>query len=128
MNSIPRRGLLCIALFCSGLSASLYAAEPYTLDGKDLAFSRQQIAAKDPLFVQAQAALLKADLALKHPLFSVMDKTLVAASGNKHDYYSFPTGGRTLIPKTDCLIFVKMGKPTRMPIAMPPIKPAGEDE
>ena len=90
MNSIPRRGLLCIALFCSGLSASLYAAEPYTLDGKDLAFSRQQIAAKDPLFVQAQAALLKkADLAL---------------------------------PKTDCLIFVKMGKPTRMPIAMPPIK------
>jgi hypothetical protein len=54
-----------------------YAAEPYTLDGKDLAFSRQQIAAKDPLFVQAQAALLKkADLALNHPLFSVMDKTL----------------------------------------------------
>ncbi|MDU3160123.1 MAG: alginate lyase, partial [Hafnia alvei] len=43
MNSIPRRGLLCIALFCSGLSASSYAAEPYTLDGKDLAFSRQQI-------------------------------------------------------------------------------------
>ncbi|MGF7446974.1 alginate lyase family protein, partial [Klebsiella michiganensis] len=91
MNSIPRRGLLGIALFCSGLSAASYAAEPYTLDGKDLAFSRQQIAAKDPLFVQAQAALLKkADLALNHPLFSVMDKTLVAASGNKHDYYSFP--------------------------------------
>ncbi|QGN38632.1 alginate lyase family protein [Klebsiella oxytoca] len=91
MNSIPHRGLLCVALFCSSLSGSLYAAEPYTLDGKDLAFSREQIAAKDPLFVQAQATLLKkADLALKHPLFSVMDKTLVAASGNKHDYYSFP--------------------------------------
>ncbi|WP_200791335.1 alginate lyase family protein, partial [Klebsiella variicola] len=91
MISIPRRGLLGIALFCSGLSASSYAAEPYTLDGKDLTFSRQQIAAKDPLFVQAQAALQKkADLALKHPLFSVMDKTLVAASGDKHDYYSFP--------------------------------------
>ena len=41
--------------------------------------------------MQAQAALQKkADLALKHPLFSVMDKTLVAASGDKHDYYSFP--------------------------------------
>ncbi|STT07485.1 Uncharacterised protein [Klebsiella michiganensis] len=39
MNSIPRRGLLGIALFCSGLSAASYAAEPYTLDGKDLAFS-----------------------------------------------------------------------------------------
>ncbi|MCT9623451.1 alginate lyase, partial [Curtobacterium sp. C2H10] len=64
---------------------------PYTLDGKDLAYSRQQIAAKDPLFVQAASALFnKADLALKHPLLSVMDKTLVAASGNKHDYYSFP--------------------------------------
>ena len=59
MISIPRRGLLGIALFCSGLSASSYAAEPYTLDGKDLTFSRQQIAAKDPLFVQAQAALQK---------------------------------------------------------------------
>ena len=52
MISIPRRGLLGIALFCSGLSASSYAAEPYTLDGKDLTFSRQQIAAKDPLFVR----------------------------------------------------------------------------
>ena len=41
--------------------------------------------------MQAEGALLKkADLALKHPLFSVMDKSLVAASGNKHDYYSFP--------------------------------------
>ncbi|MCE0411647.1 alginate lyase family protein, partial [Klebsiella pneumoniae] len=91
MNAIPRRGWLCVALFCSSLSASLHAAEPYTLDEKDLAFSRQQIAAKDPLFVLAQAALLKkADLALTHPLRSVMDKTLVAASGNKHDYYSFP--------------------------------------
>lgn len=59
MISIPRRRLLGIALFCSGLSASSYAAEPYTLDGKDLTFSRQQIAAKDPLFVQAQAALQK---------------------------------------------------------------------
>ncbi|WP_142501474.1 alginate lyase family protein [Klebsiella sp. 2680] len=91
MNSILRRGLLCVALCCSSLSAILYAAEPYTLDEKDLAFSRQRIAANDPLFIQAQAALLKkADLALRHPLFSVMDKTLVAASGNKHDYYSFP--------------------------------------
>ncbi len=91
MNSIPYRGIFGLALLCSGVSTSLYAAEPYTLDGKDLAFSRQQIAAKDPLFVQAQAALLKkADMALKHPLFSVMDKTLLAASGDKHDYYSFP--------------------------------------
>ena len=114
MNSIPRRGLLCIALFCSGLSAASYAAEPYTLDGKDLAFSRQQIAAKDPLFVQAQAALLKkADLALNHPLFSVMDKTLVAASG---------TGGQTLIPRTGFPISAKMGKPTLTPIVTPPIR------
>ncbi|MGL5700106.1 MAG: alginate lyase family protein, partial [Kluyvera sp.] len=45
MSSILRPRILCIALLCSGLSASLYAAEPYTLEGKDLAFSRQQIAA-----------------------------------------------------------------------------------
>ncbi|MEF3102410.1 alginate lyase family protein [Raoultella terrigena] len=90
MYSIPHRGILGITLLCCSVSASLYAAEPYTLDGKDLAYSRQQIAAKDPLFVQAASALFnKADLALKHPLLSVMDKTLVAASGNKHDYYSF---------------------------------------
>ena len=45
MSSIHRRGILGIALLCSGFSASLYAAEPYTLDGNDLAFSREQIAA-----------------------------------------------------------------------------------
>ena len=113
MNSIPRRGLLGIALFCSGLTAASYAAEPYTLDGKDLAFSRQQIAAKDPLFVQAQAALLKkADLALNHPPAAISTTTTAFRL----------TGGRIPIPKMGFLISVKMGKPTLTPIATPPIR------
>ncbi len=124
MSSIPRRGILGIALLCSGLSASLYAAEPYTLDAKDLTFSRQQIAAKDPLFMQAESALLKkADLALKHPLFSVMDKTLVAASGNKHDYYSFPPYWWPNPDTKDGLPYIrKDGQTNPTPTVMPPIK------
>lgn len=73
MNAIPRRGWLCVALFCSSLSASLHAAEPYTLDEKDLAFSRQQIAAKDPLFVLAQAALLKKSRSGAHASAALSD-------------------------------------------------------
>jgi hypothetical protein len=57
LNTSPRFVRHCAVLFRPERLS--YAAEPYTLDGKDLAFSRQQIAAKDPLFVQAQAALLK---------------------------------------------------------------------
>ncbi|VDR26444.1 Alginate lyase [Raoultella terrigena] len=41
-----------------------------------------------------------------------MDKTLVAASGNKHDYYSFPAVlvAKTRRPKTVCRTSAKMGQ------------------
>ncbi|WP_421355602.1 alginate lyase family protein [Pseudocitrobacter faecalis] len=87
-------GALCLTMLSLSMSASLYAGTtltPAILSPEDLAFSQQQITAKAPAFVQARDALVKrADTALKHPLFSVMDKTLVAVSGDKHDYYSFP--------------------------------------
>lgn len=93
MNTIKRSGLLCLTLLSLSINASLHAA-PATLailSESDLIYSQQQIAARNPLFEQARDALIKqAQDALKHPLFSVMDKTLVAASGDKHDYYSFP--------------------------------------
>ncbi|MGE0970028.1 alginate lyase family protein [Klebsiella sp. WOUb02] len=93
MATLSGRGVLCCAFIFSAITSSLYAAEsaPLILDINDLAQSRQQIADGNPQFVRAQSALLaRADAALKHPLFSVMDKSLVSASGDKHDYYSFP--------------------------------------
>lgn len=93
MMPFPRRGSAGLVLILSGLSTSLYANQPtlLVLDEKDLAWSQQQIAEQQPVFLQAQSALLKkADQALQHPRWSVMDKTLVAISGDKHDYFSFP--------------------------------------
>ncbi|WP_174508011.1 alginate lyase family protein [Klebsiella oxytoca] len=93
MAKLSSRSVLCLSFIFSGISLPLYAAEPapLILDIHALAQSRQQIKEGNPLFTQAQAALLaQADAALKHPLYSVMDKTLVAVSGDKHDYYSFP--------------------------------------
>ncbi|XGI82200.1 alginate lyase family protein [Enterobacter hormaechei] len=44
----------------------------------------------DQTYAPAWKSLLqKADLALKHKPYSVTDKKLLPASGNKHDYYSF---------------------------------------
>jgi len=93
MTRLSYRSALCLAFVLSGTSIGLYAAEtgPYAIDNKDLALSLEQIRAGNPLFIKAESALIKkANLALKQPLLSVMDKTLLAASGDKHDYYSFP--------------------------------------
>lgn len=84
---------LCIAFLLSGMHSGLYAADsqPYIIDNNDLALSLKQIQAGNPRFLKAENALIqKANSALEQPLLSVMDKTLVAASGDKHDYYSFP--------------------------------------
>lgn len=90
MNTAHYRRLLGLGLLAASVSGALQAA-PFTLSEKDLAFSKQQIQAQNPVFQQALNALVKrADGALSQPNLSVMDKSLVAASGNKHDYYSFP--------------------------------------
>ncbi|MCS3430672.1 alginate lyase family protein [Klebsiella sp. BIGb0407] len=93
MSRLSNRSALCLAFILSGTSAGLYAAEagPYVIDNKDLSLSLEQIRAGNPQFIKAENALLKkANAALDQPLLSVMDKTLLAASGDKHDYYSFP--------------------------------------
>ncbi|CAI0705505.1 Alginate lyase [Serratia fonticola] len=93
MALLPRLPLLALtlaALFHAGGSS---AAEGHPLIVKldDLQYSQQQLTAKTPAFVGAYNKLLSsADRALKQPLYSVMDKSLTAASGDKHDYYSFP--------------------------------------
>lgn len=90
--------LSCLSLLslavASVLTASpLYAADAHPLQIKldDLRYSQQQLAARNPEFLGAYEKLIAgADKALGKPLYSVMDKTLTAASGDKHDYYSFP--------------------------------------
>jgi hypothetical protein len=84
---------LGLVFILSGVHNGLNAAQsgPYITDNKDLALSLEQIRAGNPRFLTAESALIqKANSALNQPLLSVMDKTLLAASGNKHDYYSFP--------------------------------------
>jgi len=84
---------LGLVLILSGAQTGLYAADskPYVIDNNDLALSLEQINAGNPRFLKAENALIqKANSALNQPLLSVMDKTLVAVSGDKHDYYSFP--------------------------------------
>ena len=93
MARLSLSSTLCIAFLLSGTHSGLYAAEsnPYIIDNNDLALSLKQIQAGNPRFLKAESALIqKANAALEQPLLSVMDKTLVAASGDKHDYYSFP--------------------------------------
>lgn len=88
----PWRGWY-LAIVLSGVQGGVYAAESnlYIIDNNDLTFSLEQIQAGNPHFIAAEKALIeKANAVLKQPFVSVMDKTLVAASGDKHDYYSFP--------------------------------------
>lgn len=93
MARLSSPGALCLAFILFGTSSGLYAVESntYIIDNKDLKFSLEQIHAGNPVFVNAKKALVKkANSALNQPLLSVMDKTLLSASGDKHDYYSFP--------------------------------------
>ncbi|MBW7983981.1 alginate lyase family protein [Enterobacillus tribolii] len=85
--------LSCAFVFplIAGYSACAAEAHPLIVRLDDLGYSKQKIAQKDPVFLQAyQRLIAAADKALTRPPYSVMDKTLVAASGDKHDYYSFP--------------------------------------
>lgn len=93
MALLPRLPLLALtiaALFHAG-GSSAAEAHPQIVKLDDLQYSQQQLAAKTPAFVGAYNKLISsADRALKQPPYSVMDKSLTAASGDKHDYYSFP--------------------------------------
>ena len=85
-------------LLAMGLSAALLVATPanaaasqfFTYDPIKLALAKQKLVDRDPITTESYKALLtQADAALTHARYSVMDKTLSPASGDKHDYFSF---------------------------------------
>ncbi|AHG18536.1 alginate lyase [Chania multitudinisentens RB-25] len=93
MALLPRLPLLAltIAALLHVTESSAADAHPLIVKLDDLQYSQQQVAAQNPAFIGAYNTLIaKADKALTKPLYSVMDKSLTAASGDKHDYYSFP--------------------------------------
>ncbi len=93
MALLPRLPLLTLAVAALLHTTAAIAADAHPLIIKldDLQYSQQQVSAQNPAFIGAYKRLIaSADKALKQPLYSVMDKSLTAASGDKHDYYSFP--------------------------------------
>lgn len=81
--------MLLIALLCS---APLYAQQSacLTYDCAQMQALKTKIAQGDATLAPAwQALQQQADAALTHPAYSVTEKKLLPASGNKHDYYSF---------------------------------------
>lgn len=73
-------------------SAPLYAQESacLTYDCAQMAVIKTHLTEGDSTLAPAWQALKeKADAALAHPPYSVTEKKLLPASGNKHDYYSF---------------------------------------
>jgi hypothetical protein len=96
MTSILRSAVLAACLGAA-LAASLanpaQAAAPsqfYTWDPAELALAKQKLAARDPLYLPSYDSLLKqAGAALGHARYSVVDKSLAPASGDKHDFFSF---------------------------------------
>lgn len=83
--------VLC-ALALASLIPRAHAAPPqvFHLDAANLERAKSKIAAHDPAFMPAYEKLLKdADELLKKTPGSVMDKTAVPPSGDKHDYMSF---------------------------------------
>lgn len=90
---LPRLPLLAltVAALLHATDSSAADAHPLIVKLDDLQYSQQQITAQKPAFIGAYKRLIaSADKALNQPLYSVMDKSLTAASGDKHDYYSFP--------------------------------------
>lgn len=87
------RSLLFAALLAAGVTGPALAATPsqfYTYDPAGLALAREKLAAHDPLYQPSYESLVKeADAALAHRRYSVVDKQLAPASGNKHDFFSF---------------------------------------
>lgn len=79
---------------CLLCSAPLYAQSAadscLTYDCQQMQEIKTKIAQNDAAYTPAiQALMKKADAALLHSPYSVTQKKLLPASGNKHDYYSF---------------------------------------
>lgn len=82
--------LLAAALCLFGPARAATPSQFFTYDTASLALAKQKVAAKDPLYLPSYERLLKeANAALAHARYSVVDKTLTPASGDKHDFFSF---------------------------------------
>jgi hypothetical protein len=92
MTSTLRSAVLAACLGAA-LACPARAAAPsqfYTWDPSELALAKQKVAARDPLYLPSYDSMLKqADAALTHTRYSVVDKSLAPASGDKHDFFSF---------------------------------------
>lgn len=81
------RVITLMALLCS---TPAIAVPCLTYDCQQMLTLKNKIQQGDNLYLPAYQALLKnADNALQQKPGSVVDKTLLPASGDKHDYYSF---------------------------------------
>ncbi|ACU61970.1 conserved hypothetical protein [Chitinophaga pinensis DSM 2588] len=81
--------LLLGMIICLYTAAAQLPPQTYLLKGQQLLDAKEKIAKKDPAMQQALAALLKiADQSLENGPYSVVYKTKVPPSGNKHDYMS----------------------------------------
>ena len=93
MLSLLRRfGLVVAALALAGFSSARATDTPrtITLRSDELVAARAEIARGDPRLAAPLAQLrAEADKLLKRKPASVLDKTHTAASGDKHDYFSF---------------------------------------
>jgi hypothetical protein len=87
------RSTVLAACLGAGLLAPALAAAPsqfFTYDPAELALAKQKLAARDPLYLPSYDKLLAdANAALTHKRYSVVDKSLAPASGDKHDFFSF---------------------------------------
>ncbi|PKE27866.1 alginate lyase [Rahnella sp. AA] len=87
--NVVLRTLPALLFICSGLTSAA-PSRYFTYDAATLAQTRSRVAEKNsPLLPAYQALLTAADKALQEPVLSVAQKTLLPASGDKHDYYSF---------------------------------------
>ena len=80
------RNMMVISAIACGAAL---AAEPVTMDGAYLAFTKTRLAAGDPAYTPALNKLLRdADSLLERRSESVTFKKLIPPSGDKHDYLS----------------------------------------
>lgn len=81
--------LLYLAILLNAQKADLSKSDMVKLDLKMLAENKEKIKSKDAAVMPAYEQLIKdADKALKFKAVSVMDKTDIPPSGDKHDYMS----------------------------------------
>src|SRR6187399_3223519 len=107
--------LFCL-LACSSVKVSGQAAGKtmaFTLDLKVLEKNRSAIANNDPAISEAYKMLIKdAGKAMQFEPVSVMEKTNLPPSGDKHDYMSLaPYFWPILQRRTDFPTYAGMGKP-----------------